>query len=98
MSENMVQELERLRKLLDTTSPEQLKRNLTRAASGSDTVFSGALSAAEVRRVARWRTLCFCCRHPCKSCALQNTVDRLNDAMESGEEQVDAAFRRTSKT
>ena len=48
MSENMVQELERLRKLLDNTSPEQLKRNLTRAASGSDTAFSGALSAAEV--------------------------------------------------
>ena len=48
MSENMVQELERLRKLLDTTSPEQLKKSLARAGSGSDTAFSGALTAAEV--------------------------------------------------
>ena len=48
MSENMVQELERLRKLLDTTSPEQLKKSLARDGSGSDTAFSGALTAAEV--------------------------------------------------
>lgn len=48
MSENMVQELERLRKLLDTTSPEQLKKSLARAGSDADTAFSGALTAAEV--------------------------------------------------
>lgn len=44
----MVQELERLRKLLDTTSPEQLKQSLARAGSGSEAAFSGALTAAEV--------------------------------------------------
>ena len=38
-----------------------------------------------------------CCGSVLASDVLQSTVERLNDAMESGEEEMDAAFRRTSK-
>ncbi|DBA70669.1 TPA: hypothetical protein ACH3X2_012048 [Trebouxia sp. C0005] len=70
-SEGMVQELERLRQLLDVTPANQLRQDGTGGASASDTAYTGALSAAE------------------------DTVDRLNGAMESGEDEIDAAFRRT---
>jgi hypothetical protein len=43
-----VQELERLRKLLDVTPPNQLRKDGTEGASASDTSYTGALSAAEV--------------------------------------------------
>jgi len=45
-SEGMVQELERLRKLLDVTPANQLRQDGT--GEPSDTAYTGALSAAEV--------------------------------------------------
>lgn len=66
-----MQELERLRKLLDVNPANQLRQDGTGGASASDTAYTGALSAAE------------------------DTVDRLNGAMESGEEEIEAAFKRT---
>ena len=47
-SEGMVQELERLRKLLDVTPANQLRQDGTGGASASETVYTRALSAAEV--------------------------------------------------
>lgn len=47
-SEGMVQELDRLRKLLDGTPADQLLRDGSGGASGSDAAYAGALSAAEV--------------------------------------------------
>ncbi len=47
-SEGMVQELERLRKLLDVTPANQLRQDGTGEPSASDTAYTGALSAAEV--------------------------------------------------
>ena len=47
-SEGMVQELERLRKLLDVTPANQLRQDGTGGPSASDTAYTGALSAAEV--------------------------------------------------
>ncbi len=47
-SECMVQELERLRKLLDVTPVNQLRQDGTEEPSASETAYSGALSAAEV--------------------------------------------------
>lgn len=45
----MVQELERLRKLLDATPPDQLRRDTSVGVSGSDDAYNGALNVAEVR-------------------------------------------------
>ena len=49
-SEGMVQELERLRKLLDVNPADQLRQHGSGAMSGSDAAYAGALNAAEVRR------------------------------------------------
>ncbi len=48
----MVQELERLRKLLDVTPADQLRKDVS-GVFGSDAAYAGALNAAEVceRRV-----------------------------------------------
>ena len=43
-----MQELERLRKLLDVTPANQLRQDGTGEPSASDTAYTGALSAAEV--------------------------------------------------
>ena len=43
-----MQELERLRKLLDVNPANQLRQEGTGGASASDTAYTGALSAAEV--------------------------------------------------
>lgn len=47
-SEGMVEELERLRKLLDVNPADQQRQYDSGATSGSDT-YAGALHAAEVR-------------------------------------------------
>ena len=49
-SEGMVQELDRLRKLLDVNPADQLRQQDSGAKSGSDIAYAGALHAAEVRR------------------------------------------------
>lgn len=46
-SEGMVQELERLRQLLDVTPANQLRQDGTGGASASDAAYTGALSVAE---------------------------------------------------
>ncbi|KAL3152989.1 hypothetical protein ABBQ38_012017 [Trebouxia sp. C0009 RCD-2024] len=69
----MVQELERLRKLLDVKPADKLRKHESEVMSGSDSAYAGALSAAE------------------------DTVERLNGAMESGEDELDAALRRTGE-
>ena len=46
----MVQELERLRKLLDVNPADQLRQHDSGAMSVSDAAYAGALHAAEVRR------------------------------------------------
>lgn len=47
-SEGMVQELERLRKLLDVKPADKLRKHESEVMSGSDSAYAGALSAAEV--------------------------------------------------
>ena len=50
-SEGMVQELERLRKLLDVNPADQLRKDGSGITTGSDSAYAGALNAAEVRAV-----------------------------------------------
>lgn len=47
-SEGMVQELDRLRKLLDVTPADSLRKYNSGGMSGSESAYAGALSAAEV--------------------------------------------------
>lgn len=47
-SEGMVQELERLRKLLDVNPADQLRKDGSGIMTGSDSPYTGALNAAEV--------------------------------------------------
>ena len=49
-SEDMVQELDRLRKLLDVDPADQVRQHASGATSSLDTAYAGALHAAEVRR------------------------------------------------
>ena len=47
-SEGMVQELERLRGLLDVNPADYLRRDGSGMATNSDSIYAGALDAAEV--------------------------------------------------
>lgn len=53
-SEDMVQELDRLRKLLDVDPADQVRQHASEATSSLDTAYAGALHAAEVPRTATY--------------------------------------------
>lgn len=68
-SDGMVQELERLRKLLDVDPADQLRKHDSGAMSVSDAAYAGALHAAEVCRKPAGLVLHIMCAH--SKCCVQ---------------------------